>query len=466
MATWCAPEIENAAIGEQLMSSQRDVAGKRLPTRQYADNFADIKPPLNAHQAAVESDRCYFCFDAPCTQACPTGIDIPSFIYKIRSGNLVGSARNILEENIFGGTCARVCPVEDLCEGACVRNTAEDKPVAIGLLQRHATDALLDGGETLFPRAPASGKRVAVVGGGPAGLACAHRLAMLGHDVSVFEARAKLGGLNEHGIAAYKVKDNIAQREIDWLLSIGGITAHVGQRVGVDMGLAQLRRDFDAVFLASGLGAVNALGLADEAVPGVFDAVRYIEDLRQTSDLSSLPVGRRVVVIGGGMTAIDIAVQMRKLGADEVTMLYRRGPEHMGASDYERELAQSHGVNVRFWSRPRRLILSNGEAVGIEIERTELIDGKLTATGQTQVLAADMVFKAIGQTLVPDALDDSARGILDIETGKLRVDENRRTSLAGVWAGGDCVGISKDLTVAAVQDGKLAAIDIDRSLRG
>jgi glutamate synthase (NADPH/NADH) small chain len=448
------------------MSSQRDVAGKRLPTEQYADNFADIKPPLDAHQAAVESDRCYFCFDAPCTIACPTHIDIPSFIYKIRSGNLTGSARDILVENIFGGTCARVCPVEDLCEGSCVRNTAEDKPVAIGLLQRHATDALFASGQSIFTRAPASGKRVAVVGGGPAGLSCAHRLAMLGHDVTVFEARAKLGGLNEHGIAAYKVKDDIAQREVDWLLSIGGITAHVGQRVGIDIELAQLRRDFDAVFLGFGLGAVNALGLADENVPGVFDAVRYIEDLRQAGDLSSLPVGRRVVVIGGGMTAIDIAVQTRQLGADEVTMLYRRGPEQMGASEYERELAQAHGVNVRFWSRPRRLVLGNGEAVGIEIERTELVGDKLVATGQTQVLAADMVFKAIGQTLVPDALDDSAREILDTKSGKLRVDENRRTSLAGVWAGGDCVGVSKDLTVAAVQDGKLAAIDIDRFLRG
>lgn len=447
------------------MSAPRDVAGKRLPAGQYADNFADLKPPLDTHQAAVESDRCYFCYDAPCTLACPTHIDIPSFIYKIRSGNLAGSARDILAENIFGAMCARVCPVEDLCEGACVRNTAEDKPVAIGLLQRHATDALLATDKPLFARAPASGKRVAVVGGGPAGLACAHRLAMLGHDVSVFEARAKLGGLNEHGIAAYKVKDNIAQREIDWLLSIGGISARTGQRVGVDIALAQLRHDFDAVFLGIGLGAVNALGLDGESVPGVFDAVRYIEDLRQSNDLSSLPVGRRVVVIGGGMTAIDIAVQARKLGADEVTLLYRRGSGQMGASGYERELAQSQGVNVRFWSRPRRLVLRDGEAVGIEIERTELVAGKLVATGATQVLAADMVFKAIGQTLVPDALDKDALGILDTSAGKLRVDENRRTSLAGVWAGGDCVGTSKDLTVAAVQDGKLAAIDIDRALR-
>ena len=447
------------------MSAQRDVAGKRLPAKQYEDNFADIKPPLNAHQALVESDRCYFCFDAPCTLACPTGIDIPSFIYKIRSGNLVGSARNILEENIFGSTCARVCPVEDLCEGSCVRNTAEDKPVAIGLLQRHATDALLAGSKSLFERAPTSGKRVAVVGGGPAGLSCAHRLAMLGHDVTVFEARSKLGGLNEYGIAQYKVLDNIAQREIDWLLSIGGITVRVGERVGTSIRLQQLRNDFDAVFLGFGLGAVNALGLDGEDIPGVFDAVRYIEELRQTKDLSSLQVGRRVVVIGGGMTAIDIAVQTRKLGADEVTLLYRRGPEHMGASDYERELAQSHGINVRFWSRPRRLKLSNGEATGVEVERTALVDGKLVATGDTHVLAADMVFKAIGQTLVPDVLDESALGILDTGAGRLNVDENRRTSLDGVWAGGDCVNISEDLTVAAVQDGKLAAIDIDRALR-
>ncbi|HET8897671.1 MAG TPA: NAD(P)-dependent oxidoreductase [Rhodanobacteraceae bacterium] len=448
------------------MSEQRDVAGNRLPAHQYEENFTDIKPPLTAHQAVVESDRCYFCFDAPCTVACPTHIDIPSFIYKIRSGNLTGSARNILAENIFGASCARVCPVEDLCEGACVRNTAEDKPVAIGLLQRHATDALLTSGKPLFDRASASGKRVAVAGGGPAGLACAHRLAMLGHDVTVYEARLKLGGLNEHGIARYKLTNDIAQREIDWLLSIGGISVRLGQRVGVDVSLSDLRRNFDAVFLSVGLGDVNALGLADENIPGVYDAVRYIETLRQSADLSTLHVGRRVVVIGGGMTAIDIAVQVRKLGADEVTLLYRRGPEHMGASDYERELAQSHGVNVRFWSRPRRLLLSDGEASGVEVERTALVGGKLVASGEPQRLACDMLFKAIGQTLVPDALDAAARDILDTRAGKLAVDDNRRTSLAGVWAGGDCIALSKDLTVAAVQDGKLAAIDIDRVLRG
>lgn len=446
------------------MSAQRDVADKRLPAEQYEDNFTDIKPPLNPHQAVVESDRCYFCHDAPCTEACPTGIDIPAFIYKIRSGNLTGSARSILEENIFGATCARVCPVEDLCEGACVRHTAEDKPVAIGLLQRHATDALLDQGTQLFERAAATGKRVAVVGGGPAGLSCAHRLAMFGHAVSVFEARPKLGGLNEYGIAQYKVKDGIAQREVDFLLSIGGIDVHLDKRVGTDVTLNGLRRDYDAVFLGFGLGNVNSLDLVGEGVPGVFDAVRYIENLRQVEELSSLHVGRRVVVIGGGMTAIDIAVQMRKLGADEVTLLYRRGPEQMGASDYERELAQSHGANVRFWSRPRRLMLTHGEATGVEVERTALLDGKLIATGKTQVIAADMVFKAIGQTLVPDPLDESAADILDSHAGRLSIDDNRRTTLDGVWAGGDCVGTSKDLTVAASQDGKLAALDIHRAL--
>ncbi|HET6632909.1 MAG TPA: NAD(P)-dependent oxidoreductase [Rhodanobacteraceae bacterium] len=446
------------------MSTRRDVASERLEPDCYERNFADIKPALTQHQAAVEADRCYFCFDAPCTTACPTGIDIPDFIQKIRSENLIGSAADILGANIFGAMCARVCPVETLCEQACVRNTAEEKPVAIGALQRHATDVVLRDNVQLFTRAPPSGRRVAVVGGGPAGLSCAHRLAMLGHEVVVFEARARLGGLNEHGIAAYKVNGGIAQREIDYLLEIGGIEVHTGTRLGEQVTLEQLRAGYDAVFLGIGLADVNALGIESEAVPGVVDAVRYIEALRQAPELSALPVGRRIVVIGGGMTAIDIAVQTRLLGADEVTIVYRRGPEAMGASQWERDLAQSQGVKLRYWSRPRRLILDGGEATGVEVERTLLVDGALVGSGETEVLAADMVFKAIGQKIVTDPLDASAADILDTRAGRLRVDAGRRTSLGNVWAGGDCIGTSQDLTVAAVEDGKRAALDIHRVL--
>src|SRR5690349_18742976 len=299
--------------------TDRDTAirNARLSQEEYARNFADSHPALTHNQALVESDRCYFCFDAPCIQACPTAIDIPSFIRKIATGNLQGAAHDILEQNIMGAVCARVCPTEVLCEGACVRNHQDHRPVTIGALQRHATDHVLDRNIQLFERAPETGKRVAVVGGGPAGLSCAHRLAMLGHRVHVFEARSKLGGLNEYGVAAYKVTNGIAQREVDYLLEIGGIETRLSQRLGPDLSLSQLRREYDAVFLALGLGGVNALGIDEPQLPGVQDAIAYIEALRQTSDLSALPVGRKIVVIGGGMTAIDIATQTKRLGAED-----------------------------------------------------------------------------------------------------------------------------------------------------
>ena len=232
-----------------------DIREGRLPADQYAANFADIHPPLTLQQSLVESDRCYFCYDAPCIEACPTGIDIPSFIHKIATGNVKGAAHDILKQNIMGAVCARVCPTEVLCEGACVRNGQEHKPVAIGALQRYATDALFRSGTQLFKAGPSTGKRVAVVGGGPAGLSCAHRLAMLGHAVTVFEARPKLGGLNEYGVAAYKVTEQIAQREVDYLLAVGNIEVKLGQALGRDISLAQLSKDYDAVFVGVGLGA-------------------------------------------------------------------------------------------------------------------------------------------------------------------------------------------------------------------
>jgi len=431
----------------------------------YERNFGDVAPPLTAHQAAIETDRCYFCYDAPCITACPTGIDIPSFIRKIGSGNLEGSAEDILKENIMGAMCARVCPTEVLCEGACVRNKGEAKPVAIGALQRHATDWVFGNSIQLFKRGPATGKRVAVVGGGPAGLSCAHRLAMLGHSVTVFESHDKLGGLNEYGIAAYKVPDNIAQREVQYLLDIGGIETRLEQALGREITLAGLRRDYDAVFLGLGLAGVNALGLESEQIDGVYDAVEYIARLRQTKDLSKLAVGRRIVVIGGGMTAIDIATQTRLLGAEDVTIVYRRGKEQMGASPAEQEWAQTNGVKIKHWAKPARLLKQGDGLQGIEFEYTRLdAKGRLAGTGEKFSLDADMVFKAIGQTFVPAVLISSA-DVLELSNGRITVDDDRRTSLPMVWAGGDCVAGGKDLTVAGVQDGKVAAISIDRTLR-
>ena len=443
-------------------AQQADVRGHRLDEEEIARNFGDLHPPLSRSEALIAADRCYFCFDAPCTTACPTGIDIPGFIQKIRSDNLRGSAHTILQENIMGGMCARVCPTEVLCEEACVRNTHEEKPVEIGLLQRYATDPIFADGTQLFSRAASSGKKVAVVGGGPAGLSCAHRLAVLGHDVVVFNRDEKPGGLNEYGIAAYKAIDDFAQEEVAYILSTGGIELRNKQALGEDFTLQQLRDEYDAVFLGLGLAATNALNLEHESLAGVDSAIEYIAQLRQADDPGELPVGRRVVVIGGGMTAIDIAVQSKRLGAEVVDIVYRRGPEQMGASQYEQDLAQTSGVTIHHWAMPVEL-LGDEHVTTVRFARTELDDtGKLKACDDEFELTTDVVFKAIGQALDTHLLDGEG---LDIEAGRIVVSDACATSLDGVWAGGDCVLGGDDLTVTAVQHGKLAAIDIDRYLR-
>ena len=443
-----------------MSQNKADIAAGRLSAADYADNFADLHAPLDDHQALIEADRCYFCDGAPCTTACPTGIDIPMFIRQISTGNPKGAAATILRDNIMGGMCARVCPTETLCEEVCVRNDAENKPVKIGQLQRFATDKLFTAGAQIFTKGADTGKRVAVVGGGPAGLSCAHALARQGHAVTVIEAHDKLGGLNEYGIASYKTVDNFAQRETDYILGVGGITVEFGTRLGDDVTLGQLRSDYDAVFLGLGLGAVNALSLEGEDLAGVLDAVAYIAELRQAKDLAKLPVGRRIVVIGGGMTAIDIAVQTKRLGAEDVTLVYRRGREHMKASVYEQELAQTSGVKIKYSAKPVRLLGEGGHVCAVEFEYT-----LPSAKGERFVLEADMVFKAIGQKFVA-GLVTGGNDVLGLEDGRVAVDNSRRTSLPDVWAGGDCIAGGQDLTVAGVEDGKVAAAAIDRFLRG
>ncbi len=430
------------------------VAG-RLDPKAYARNFSDLHPRLDGHEALVAADRCYFCHDAPCITACPTEIDIPLFIRQIATGTPEAAAETILNQNILGGMCARVCPTETLCEQACVREAAEGKPVLIGQLQRYATDTLMEAGTHPFTRAAPTGKRIAVVGAGPAGLACAHRLAMKGHDVTMYDGRDKPGGLNEYGIAAYKTVDGFAEREVDWLLKIGGITIETDKRLGRDMTLSEIKGAHDAVFLGIGLGGVNALGLEAEDKAGIADAVDFIAELRQASDLASLPVGRDVVVIGGGMTAVDAAVQAKLLGALNVSLVYRRGRDRMNASPYEQDLAASKGVRIITNAQPVA-IHGNGAVREIEFEYT---DNDLTPTGQTFRLAADQVFKAIGQALEGGELPD-------LDGRKIKVSDTGRTSLDRIWAGGDCAAGGDDLTVTAVAQGRDAAEDIHASLMG
>ncbi|HWT38142.1 MAG TPA: NAD(P)-dependent oxidoreductase [Paraburkholderia sp.] len=431
-----------------------DIAAHRLSSDQLSCEFADIAPLLDPTAAAAAASRCHYCYDAPCVQACPTQIDIPGFIRKIGNGNLKGAATDILSANPLGGMCARVCPTEILCEGACVRNHQDTKPVAIGALQRHATDWAMAHEAVQWKRAPDSGRHVAVVGAGPAGLACAHRLAVAGHRVTVYDARDKGGGLNEYGIAAYKTVDGFAQREVQWLLSVGGIELRTGVALGRDVTLDSLRHQHDAVFLAIGLTGVRALELEGETLSGVMNAVDFIEQVREASDLSTVPVGRRVVVIGGGNTAVDAAVQSRKLGATGVTMVYRRGVESMGATWAEREFAQTQGVTLVTHAKPVRLMGDGGAVTGVEFERSAGDGGTERFT-----LAADMVLKAIGQTLVAIGLEHA---LMTLDQNRIAVDAAMRTSLDNVWAGGDCAATGGiDLTVQAVQDGKLAAASID-----
>ncbi len=435
------------------------IAAARLEAEILAQNFSDLHPPLDGHEALVAADRCYFCHDAPCITACPTDIDIPLFIRQIATGTPEAAARTIFEQNILGGMCARVCPTETLCEEACVREAAEGKPVLIGQLQRYATDTVMAAGVHPFERAPETGKRVAVVGAGPAGLACAHRLAMHGHAVEIFDARPKGGGLNEYGIAYYKTTDGFAEAEVEWLMKIGGITMHNGKALGRDITLEGLRAEYDAVFLGMGLAGVNALRAEGEERDGVVDAVDFISNLRQAENLAALPVGRKVVVIGGGMTAIDAAVQSKLLGADEVTLVYRRDRAAMPASAYEQDLAASKGVRFIFNAMPLE-VLGNGAATALRCEYTKSEGRSLTGTGETFDLEADQILKAIGQTL------DGAPDGLAIEGGKIAVTGAGRTSADGVWAGGDCASGGEDLTVTAVAEGRDAAEDIHASLVG
>jgi len=447
------------------ISPSPDVRAGRLGAAEYDQHFADAAPRFSRTQALVEAERCLYCHDAPCATACPTGIDVPSFIKRIADDNLRGAAKTILTANPLGGTCARVCPTEVLCEQVCVRTTQQGKPVEIGRLQRYAVDAVMDRPvASLLPRAAATGRRIAVIGAGPAGLACAFELARRGHEVVIHDARPKGGGLNEYGLASYKTAGGFAQRELDWLMAIGGITLQCGWRLESAAQLLALRDQFDAVYLAIGLGRTGPLNVPGEALAGVRDAVDFIAELLQTADKATLAIGRRVVVIGGGMTAVDAAVQSKLLGAEEVHMVYRRGPDSMGASAAERDWAQTHGVTIHHWLAPLAIEAGaevGGHAVAVRFARQHLVGGQLAPAGGEEVFEADMVFKAIGQKLDSRVLEGAG---LTLQGGKVLADELGRSGVAGLWVGGDCRAGGRDLTVEAVEDGKCAAAAIHAQL--
>ena len=347
-------------------------------------NFADIAPPLTPDYALLEANKCLFCHDAPCTIACPTHIDVPAFIKKIATGNLRGSARVILEANPFGHSCARACPVEVLCEGACVLNDRDEQPIKIALLQRHATDYVLARNLKLFQAGKPSGKKVAIVGAGPAGLSCARDLRRWGHAVTVFEAKPQPGGLNTYGIAEYKVKADVALAEVQDILDLG-VELRLGVMVGRDVPLDSLLTDYDAVFVGVGLGTTKALGIPGEDLEGVVDALSFIEHLK-THPYRETKVGRRVVVVGAGNTAIDAVTQAKRLGAEQATIVYRRGEADMSCYDYEYELAKRDGCAFRFHAVPKRVV-GNGRVEGLEVE---------TPQGR-ETIPCDMVIIAIGQ---------------------------------------------------------------------
>jgi dihydropyrimidine dehydrogenase (NAD+) subunit PreT len=417
-----------------------------LAPEQLEHNFAEIAPPLTLDAALLESNKCLMCYDAPCTIACPTHIDVPSFIKKIASGNLRGSARVILDANPMGHSCARACPVDVLCEGACVLNDRDEEPIKIALLQRHATDWALEHDYQPFSAGPATNKRVAIVGGGPAGLSCARDLRRSGYAVTIFEERAQPGGLNSFGIAEYKMRLPIALAEAKMVLDLG-VEIKTGVRVGSDVTIQQLRKEFDAVFVAVGLGATRRLGIPGEDIAGVSDALVFIEHLK-SHPYKETRIGRSVVVVGAGNTAIDAATQAKRLGAERVTIVYRRGAEDMTAYEYEYELAKKDACEFRFHTVPKR-VLGSDRVTGLECVKSELgaegADGKRAfkeVPESAHVIECDTILRALGQT----PRDDVAKALgLRVDGARLVSDDPK------ILVGGDCGNGGAEIVNAAAE---------------
>ena len=443
------------------------MAGSALSIRaaRLQERFAELNPRYTTDEAIAEASRCLFCFDAPCTRSCPTHIDVSKFIRQILHKNTLGAAETILEANIFGGSCARACPTEVLCEGACVDNTLLKDPVKIGRLQRFACDMATDKGNSFFEAGPASGRKIAIVGAGPAGLTCAHELRKVGHAVTVFEARDMPGGINTYGIAYYKYDTRFALSEVARVMQIGGIDLRLKSPVSGAQ-IADLLNEYDAVFLGIGLGKTSPLGIVGENLPGVWEALDFIFQTH-VLPLNQCRVGRRVVVIGGGNTAVDAATAAVRLGAEHVTIAYRRTDAEMPAFEYEYELTKSDGIAWEFSAAPMRIVESNGVASGVEFARTRLVGTGRTAKLEWAKesnfsLQADMVIKALGQEpllellqALPELKVDRGRVVVDRQTGATKVPK--------LFAGGDCTSKGAEV-VDAVQEGKIAAHGIVANL--
>ncbi len=428
----------------------------RLSSEQYAENFSDIHPPYeNITAAKVDANRCLFCYDAPCMKSCPTSIDVPKFIKQIATENIKGSAKTIFSSNIMGAGCSKVCPVEKLCEGACVYNLLEEEPIPIAKLQRYSTEKAMENKWQLFQRKASTGKKVAIVGAGPAGLSCAHTLSKEGIDITIYEKESKGGGLMTYGIAAYKVTPQFCEDEVNYILSIGGIEVKYNQELGRDITLAQLKKEYDAVYLGIGVGVARQLDIPGEKLEGVVDAIQFIYDIRDKG-YPSVPVGDKVAVIGMGMTAIDAATQAKRLGAKEVTMLYRRTEAEMPCTKHELDIAMLDGCKIIWLAAPK-------EVKGLDGKVTELVYSKMQLgepdasgrrspvdTGETFSLEVDMVIKAAGQTPFENLIAELK---IANSKGKIIIDNNCATNIQGVLAGGDAVNGGKEV-VDAVQAGK------------
>jgi dihydropyrimidine dehydrogenase (NAD+) subunit PreT len=446
----------------------RETAPK-LPPEKYEQNFADITPPLNPRQAAIEAARCLYCFDAPCTQACPTRIDVPGFIKRIMTGNVRGAARVILDANILGQSCGRVCPTEVLCEGACVMLEKGESAIEIGRLQRFAVDHVLDRNIRLFQAGAPNGRRVACIGSGPASLACAAQLARLGYGVTIFDRRELAGGLNTYGIAAYKTRVADSLREVEMVKSLG-VEFRQKTEIGRDVTFSQLEKDFDAIFIGAGLGETWAVNIPGEDLEGVCGALEFIEQTK-SRPFSDVAIGRRIACIGAGNTAIDVVTAARRLGAEAVYLIYRRSDQEMPAFRYEYQLAKSDGVTFLWQTQPVRIVGAGGVVTGIECVRTRLgapdDRGKRspeTIPNSTFKVDVDMVVRAVGQKQVTDFLR-AVPGIEIHKNGTIAVDAAHRTGNPKYFAGGDCVNGGREV-VDAVAEGMAAARGIDAWLAG